>query len=76
MEDVFALSLRCLLIQLVLGIYLGLHMFQFSSMSMFESGPRLGFAMVSLTLGGFSGSLIFGGATTGGNIVSWGSAMP
>ena len=31
--------------------------------------------MFSLTLGGFGGSLIFGGAPMGRNIVSWGSAM-
>ena len=39
-------------------------------MSMFKSGPRFGFEMVSLTLGGFGGSLILGGATMVGNIVS------
>ena len=49
---------------------------EFSSMSIFKSGPRFGLAMVSLTFGGFSGGLIFGGTTMGGTIVSGGSAMP
>ena len=49
---------------------------EFSSISIFGSGPKLGLVVALSTLGGFGGSLTLGGMTIGGIRAPRGITMP